>query len=74
MLVLKSEDLFNDTTNALERVLDFFEIPHWAPETYSIPNKREYAGVSPLMRQRLNEYYKPHNQRLYEYLGEDLGW
>jgi hypothetical protein len=74
MLVLKSEDLFNDTTNALKRVLDLLEIPHWAPETYSIPNKREYAGVSPLMRQRLNEYYKPHNQRLYEYLGVDLGW
>jgi Sulfotransferase domain len=74
MLVLKSEDLFNDTTNDLERVLDLLEIPHWAPETYSIPNKREYTGVSPLVRQRLDEYYKPHNQRLYEYLGVDLGW
>jgi Sulfotransferase domain len=74
MLILKSEDLFNDTTNALERMLDFLKIPHWAPETYSIPNKREYTGVSPLIRQRLDEYYKPHNQRLYEYLGVDLGW
>ena len=74
MLILKSEDLFNDTTNVLERILDFLKIPHWAPETYSIPNKREYAGVSPLIRQQLDEYYKPHNQRLYEYLGVDLGW
>jgi hypothetical protein len=74
MLILKSEDLFNDTTNVLERILDFLKIPHWVPETYSIPNKREYAGVSPLIRQRLDEYYKPHNQRLYEYLGVDLGW
>jgi sulfotransferase family protein len=74
MLILKSEDLFSDTTNVLERMLDFLEIPHWAPETYSIPNKREYTGVSPLIRQRLDEYYKPHNQRLYEYLGVDLGW
>ncbi len=74
MLVLKSEDLFDDTTNALERVLDFLAIPHWAPETYSIPNKREYTGLDPLVRQRLDEYYKPHNQRLYEYLGVDLGW
>jgi Sulfotransferase domain len=74
MLILKSEDLFNDTTNVLERILDFLKIPYWVPETYSIPNKREYAGVSPLIRQRLDEYYKPHNQRLYEYLGVDLGW
>jgi hypothetical protein len=74
MLVLKSEDLFDDTTNALERVLDFLEIPHWTPEAYSIPNKREYTVVEPFVRQRLDEYYEPHNQRLYEYLGVDLGW
>ncbi len=74
MLILKSEDLFDDTANALERMLEFLDVPHWAPETYSIPNKREYTGVSPLIRQRLNEYYKPHNQRLYEYLGVDFGW
>jgi hypothetical protein len=74
MLILKSEDLFSGTMHALERMLDFLEIPHWAPETYSIPNKREYTGVSPLIRQRLDEYYKPHNQRLYEYLEVDLGW
>ena len=74
MLILKSEDLFSDTTNVLVRILDFLEIPHWAPEAYSIPNKREYTGVSSLTRQRLDEYYKPHNQRLYEYLGVDLGW
>jgi hypothetical protein len=74
MLILKSEDLFGGTTTALEGMLDFLEIPHWAPEAYSIPNKREYAGVSPIVRQRLDLYYKPHNQRLYEYLGADLGW
>jgi hypothetical protein len=74
MLILKSEDLFNDTTNTLERMLGFLGIPHWAPETYYIPNKREYTGVSPLIRQQLDEYYKPHNQRLYEYLGVNLGW
>jgi hypothetical protein len=74
MLVLKSEDLFNDTTNALGRVLDFLALPNWEPETYSIPNKREYTGLDPLLRQRLDEYFEPHNQRLYQYLGVDLGW
>ena len=74
LLVLKSEDLFDDTRNTLGRMLDFLEIPQWAPETYSIPNKREYSGLDPLVRRRLDEYYEPHNQRLYEYLGADLGW
>jgi len=74
MLVLKSEDLFDDTTNAFERVLDFLEILHWTPEAYSIPNKREYTSLDPLIRQRLDEHYEPYNQRLYEYLGVDFGW
>ncbi len=74
MLILKSEDLFDDTTRVLERILGLLDLSHWAPETYSIPNKREYTGVSPLIRQRLDEYYKPHNERLYEYLGVDLDW
>jgi hypothetical protein len=74
MLVLRSEDLFDDTTKALERVLDFLAIPHWTPEAYSIPNKREYTGLDPLVRQRLDEYYEPYNQRLYDYLGVDFGW
>lgn len=74
MLVLKSEDLFDDTTNALERVLNFLALPLWEPETYSIPNKREYSGLGPLVRQRLEEYYELPNRRLYEYLGANLGW
>ena len=74
MLILKSEDLFDDMRNTLELMLTFLEIPNWRPETYSIPNKREYTGMSSLIRQRLDEYYEPHNQRLYEYLGMDLGW
>jgi Sulfotransferase domain len=74
MLVLKSEDLFDDTSNALGGVLDFLGIPRWVPETYSIPNKRAYTGVDPFVRQRLDEYYEPYNQRLYEYLGVDFDW
>jgi len=30
--------------------------------------------MNPATRQRLKEYFKPHNQRLYEYLGVDFGW
>lgn len=75
MLVLRSEDLFDDAGGTLKTILDFLEIPRWAPERPSpIPNKREYADLSPAVRQRLEEYFEPHNRRLYEYLGEDFGW
>ena len=30
--------------------------------------------MDPATRQWLEEYFEPHNQRLYEYLGVDFGW
>ena len=74
MLVLKSEDLFDDMPSILGATSDFLEIPYWAPEAYSIPNKREYTDLSITVRQRLEDFFRPHNLRLYEYLGVDLGW
>lgn len=75
MLVLRSEDLFGDAGSTLRTILDFLQIPRWEPETpASIPNKREYTNLNPVLQQRLEQYFEPHNRRLYEYLGEDLGW
>jgi hypothetical protein len=30
--------------------------------------------MDPALRQRLIEYFRPHNARLYDYLGVDFGW
>jgi hypothetical protein len=30
--------------------------------------------MDPAIRRRLEEYFEPHNQRLYEHLGVDFGW
>jgi hypothetical protein len=38
-------------------------------------NTGAYAEqMSPKTRERLKDYFEPHNQRLYEYLGVDFGW
>jgi hypothetical protein len=29
--------------------------------------------MNPATRRRLEEYFEPHNQRLYDYLGTDFG-
>jgi hypothetical protein len=75
MLVLKSEDLFERTLETLQFVLDFLDLPHWEPEAMEIPNKGRYEReMHPGTRQQLEEYFEPHNRRLYEYLGVDFGW
>jgi hypothetical protein len=75
MLVLKSEDFFERPTETLSRVLDFLDLPGWQPEEAEVRNRGTYTeNMDPATRRRLKEYFEPHNRRLYEYLGADLGW
>jgi hypothetical protein len=38
-------------------------------------NKATYEQeMVPATRRRLEEYFEPHNRRLYELLGRDFGW
>ena len=75
MLVLKSEDFFERTPEALKLVLDFLDLSDWEPETWEIRNKGRYEQeMASATRRRLEEYFEPHNRRLYEYLGVDFGW
>ena len=78
MLVLKSEDFFDRTLDTMKLVLDFLGLPDWEPgaleKTFTDRNEGHYKEMDPVTRQRLEEFFEPHNQRLYEYLGVDLGW
>jgi sulfotransferase family protein len=78
MLVLKSEDFFENPRKTLKSVLEFLGLPEWEPEPSKLENKRN-AGryeeeMDPVTRRRLEEYFEPHNRRLYDYLGVDFGW
>jgi sulfotransferase family protein len=75
MLVLKSEDFFERPQETLKAVLDFLELPEWEPQGWEIRKKGEYEEeMNPSTRRLLEEYFEPHNRRLYDYLGTDLGW
>ena len=75
MLVLKSEDFFERPWEALGRALDFLGLPDWQPEIWEIRNSGGYTErMDRATRRRLSDYFAPHNERLYEYLGTDFGW
>jgi hypothetical protein len=78
MLILKSEDFFEDPRGTLKTTLGFLDLPEWEPEAADLGDKvnkgRYDQGMSPELRKRLEEFFEPHNQRLYEYLGVDFGW
>jgi Sulfotransferase domain len=79
LLVLKSEDFFERPNEILKTTFEYLGVPEWEPEASEIlPKKRNKGtyeqGMSQATRRRLEEYFEPHNRRLYDFLGVDLGW
>jgi hypothetical protein len=78
MLVLKSEDFFEYPQENLNRVLAFLDLPEWELSASELRDKRNEGTyekkINATTKRRLEDYFQPHNRRLYDYLGVDLGW
>lgn len=74
ILILRSEDFYADTAVILNRVLEFLKLPHWKLGEYRRFNGLDYQDMNSATRKQLVEYFKPHNQRLYEFLGMSFDW
>jgi hypothetical protein len=85
-LILKSEDLYNDPVTIVKQTLEFLEMPtsllgttkefkqYREPTSKGYKNNEKPPRMDPDVRKYLVEYFKPHNARLYEFLGRDFGW
>lgn len=75
MLVIKSEDYYERPVGTVKDVLNFIGLPEWEPPASEKSYKKyHYPKVNPATKRRLEEYFEPHNKRLYDYLGVDFGW
>lgn len=84
LLILRSEDMYSDPAGVLQRTLNFLGVKNADLnkdfKNYRRPSKKGYRNQSitpkldPEMRKYLIEYFKPHNARLYDYLGVNFDW
>lgn len=74
IIILKSEDFFKDPQASFEQVIQFLGLPDWQVKDFRKANVGYYSKMDTVMRNRLIDYFAPHNQRLYEYLGINFGW
>ena len=74
ILILKSEDFFSDTPTIFQKTLKFLDLPGWEPDNYTIFKKGRYAEINQETREKLEQYYYPYNQELYDFLNRDFGW
>ncbi len=79
LLILKSENFYKHTADTLNIVQDFLDLPQHKLELpprgkSSRSTEYRYEPMNPNTKRRLEEFYRPYNQRLYEYLGTDFDW
>ncbi len=73
-LFLLSEEFDKNTSEVYNKVLKFLEIEPYELKKYQKIRKRDYEEMNPDTRKKLIEYFKPHNQRLSEYLDIEFDW
>jgi tetratricopeptide (TPR) repeat protein/capsular polysaccharide biosynthesis protein len=74
LLILKSENFFKNTEEQMQQVYDFLGIPGTRASQYGKHNAGTYTVENDEVRQTLNDFFRPHNQHLEDYLGIESGW
>jgi hypothetical protein len=74
VLVISSERFWADPSGVLRYVFQFLDLPPIDLPNYSPRNSLAYDAMAPETRRRLADSFQPHNRRLRELLGVDLGW
>ena len=75
ILVVRSEDMYENPAQVMQPVFDHLKLSHYKMEAYKpLYKPRDYQEMPAGTRKRLIEYFRPHNERLYELLGRDMEW
>lgn len=75
ILVLQSEEFYSDPSKIYKKTLEFLDLPTWKPKQF--PKWEHYDDMPKLddtIRKKLIEYFRPHNEELYKFLGESYNW
>ncbi|OPH53090.1 hypothetical protein BC351_31930 [Paenibacillus ferrarius] len=73
ILVLNYEIFFSDLPRSMNTVTNFLGVSNYEYQFEPL-NQGEYDSMNLQTRDFLREYYYPHNQRLFEYLGQPYEW
>ncbi|MDJ0789594.1 MAG: sulfotransferase domain-containing protein [Myxococcota bacterium] len=69
-----SEVMFADEEAYYRRACEFLGIADFAPDTFVAMRPPKYPDIEPETQERLDAFFRPHNERLFELLGRRLPW
>ncbi|QLE44444.1 sulfotransferase family protein [Nostoc sp. C052] len=73
-LILRSEDLYNQTDKTMKQIYNFLEITDYSLSEYPKVNSGSYSKTNNELRKKLSDFFKPHNQKLEDFLGMKFNW
>jgi sulfotransferase family protein len=74
LMVVRSEDLFDQADATYQEVLRFLGLPSWSLPRYARFNASRGMSLDAGLEARLRAYFEPHNARLERMLGREMGW
>ncbi len=74
ILVLKSEDFYNNPSSVIGQILEFLKLPSGQLKDQGKYPVYPYSRMDAAVRKQLVDYFELYNQELYEYLGRNLNW
>jgi len=69
LLVLRSEDMFDEPQSVVDRVLDFLQLPPFKLQDVAPKNKGSYERKWTPTHEQLAAFFAPHNELLYAMTG-----
>jgi len=74
VMVIQAEAYYADQAKALAEVCDFIDIPRVSPSSADRRNGYDYSTMDRSVSDRLTSHFAPHNERLFDLLGEEWDW
>lgn len=75
-LIIQSEEFLKNPSKIFNQTLQFLKLQSWELKEYHIHKKQDYKDdkTDPTLRNKLQEFFKPHNEKLYDLIGQKFDW
>lgn len=74
ILIISSEDLSSYTKNTMNKIFKFLNLPEYDIPNIEKVNVSKYTKMNPSTRKMLVDFFKPYNEKLYNFLNYKFDW
>ncbi len=72
--VVDSGRFFAEPEEVYDDIIAFLQLPAWRRPTFAQHNSRPRTDMAPQLRQQLQEYFRPYDEKLTDWLGQPPSW